>query len=752
MTEDEELDGFGVDSEPEDEAEDYSEYVEVPLELEEPELMQEIESIKMDRMRPNILKDVELQDEEWLKKFVRFVVDCYEDGWERGEEHRLRFMKDWKLFESQLPEKTQPWPGCSNANIPILFQNITRLALRIEGELFGDWKQVMSYIPMSNSPESRALAESMSKHDNWQLLHDSPGFRRAMRKGIMLFLFGEVTFEVSYDERTRTNRVEALTPDEFVVPYTTGGHSEDWSDVPWRARRRLMFENELKSMTKVFDPEKIEEVLDTDPPDWFTSDDSDSIAENMASSSGDEPSGMERDSERPYEVVTWEGWYDVPGNEEQMYLQLVFERHSRVPLKLCVWEEYDWRDQERFQMQLQQKQEYLDAVQQHRQMVEQYPMLVQQYQQDVIGFQQQASAYQNLAEQMGGQAMDPNTGEPIPPPEPPQEPEQPGEPPRPPKWMDEGQALPGMDPAPPPMRFSPISSYAHAVCIEPLTGNRGVGFGRPLGDFNRAAKASFDRYNDAATLANVSAFLVSRKVNLDSDQKALKPGAFITVDHSGDDIRQGVLPLSFQPPSDSLRMTVETFVNWGNAAVQAPDVLSGAEGKSGETAKGLGMRIEQATAQLRVVTLNFAGSVSRVIDLNRWLNSKHLDDEQSVSFHDQAQDAMVAAPLRRRDYQRNYRHTLSSDVRFATRTQRVAEADEVMGIIQTPPLMMNPIAAAPLAYEAVKMALMSRGMDHLVQLLGPPPPPPPPGNYVGMPPMPPPGAVQEQSPEEGENQ
>ena len=640
----------------------------------------EPKAFTLNERSPNILRDLEDSEDSWLRSFVASIVDRYEAARLDSEGYRERFRKDWNLFESLLPEKSFPWSGCSNANVPILFENILRMALRIEGELFGDWKQVFSYIPLSGTEESRAEADAMTKHDNWQLLNDSPGFVRSMRKGILLFLFGDVTFHVYRDEKTRTNRVEVLTPDEFTVPFTNNSVCDDWGDVPWRARTLKVYRNQLDGYRGVWDPNAIDKLLESDPIHAADLEEDD-LATSQAELRGIDPD-LDDPLDRPFHILVWEGWADVPGQEKQRYMRFVVEHGTRTPLQVSVWEEYDWRDRQRYEMQVRQKKEFIAAIGAFRQMAMQQSMAP------------------------AGHVMGPQ-GEMGPQPLP--------EPPEPPQWLLES----GMDAQPEPMRLAPISEYVHAVAIEPLSGNRGVGFARPLGDFNRAAKTNLDLHIDASVLANAQCFLMSQTAQFDKDSTGVEPGKFLSVSHEGEDISKAFLPLQFPPPNPDLRETISMFWGWGQSSVQAPDVISGAEGKSGETKGGLSMRLEQATAQLRVVTINFARAVSQVVDKNRWLNSMHLDDEQTMSFFDQTADAMTDVSVRRQNYQKSYKHSLASDIRFATKTQRVAEADELLSFQGMPFLQNAGPAAAPFFLEAFKMGLKARGLEKMEPFLEP---------------------------------
>jgi hypothetical protein len=183
--------------------------------------------------------------------------------------------------------------------------------------------------------------------------------------------------------------------------------------------------------------------------------------------------------------------------------------------------------------------------------------------------------------------------------------------------------------------------------------------------------------------------------------------------------------------------------------MQAPEVLSGEPGKSGETFRGISARIEQATKQLSVYTRKYADGLEQVLKNNAKLNAKFLKDDEIVNIAATAGQGAQPVKVSRSMYDRDYKVQIRADLRFATQSQRIQEADELMGFAaKVPQLMQNP----QFMEAIVKKGLKARGMDDMIQLIGasfqPPPAPPPGGPPPGGPPMqgpppgPPPGPMQ----------
>jgi hypothetical protein len=323
----------------------------------------------------------------------------------------------------------------------------------------------------------------------------------------------------------------------------------------------------------------------------------------------------------------------------------------------------------------------------------------------------------------------------------------------PPEWMqskltpepDPVSGAPGLPPGPStiepePIRREPVYLFAHEVCIEPMTGNLGISYGRVQADFNRTANTALSQVTDSATLANITSY-VSWGLEFEDGELSISPGKVNKVSGAiGSNIKDHFMPLQTGQASPDLFNLVKLSLDQAQASIQSPGVLSGESGKSGETKGGIMSRIEQATKQLSVVTAKYGDFVRQVLMNNAYLNSIFLADDEITQVFNTETKKFEGIKLDRTLYERNYRVQLKSDLRFTTNVQRVEEADELVQMWMTiPALTINPI----FGYYALKGALTARGKQDFVQYLGAPPqfPPGPPPVFIGMPPPPPPAGA-----------
>jgi len=724
-----------------------------PEEQDSPEEETEEKSIVYDEDSLNLVTAFKMTEEgkKYLKKISSKVHEDYEKDWESSKDYRERTAADWKLFAGDLPPKDFPFKDSANPHLPLMLENLSRLVFRLSGELFGDWSNVFGVVPVG--PDDDKLAELLSRHGNWQITEEIEDFKRQLgERGVLVFMaHGDVVCHSFYDEETRSNRHEILTCDNFVTPYQHISTQPNLSDCPHYTKVLRMYRHELESKRGIW--EDVDKVLEKTSPSWdddpeapLTEATGQTLGKTAEDSSSDKELGGES---APFTLLWYEGWLRLPNQDRDRWCQVILDKSTKCILRLTIHERADWRDKERYNYQISERDGYLQATQEHQMMQMQFEQANAQRQAGIDQHRGQA------AEALKSGLVDPHAAiaaadqaeqmlPPIQPPPPP---------PMAPMWMQDKLAPDetGMapDPAtvePEPIRREPIYLFAHAVCIEPVTGNLGISYGRVQADFNRAANVALSQFTDTATLNNAPGFL-AWGLEFEEGQLSLTPGKVNKVTGAiGSTLKDHFLPLQAGQASPQLFDIVKLSIDQAQASIQSPGVLSGEEGKSGETKGGIMSRIEQATKQLSVVTRKYSDFLTRVLMNNAYLNSVFLDEEEIKMVFNTEIGRYEELKLGRKMYERNYRVKLKSDLRYSTNAQRVDEADELvkmwMGI---PSLAINPM----FGYAVIKGALDARGRQDLVRLMGEPPAlppgmpmpqfsvPPPPG--MAPPGPPPPG-------------
>lgn len=701
----------------------------VPLEEEAPK------PFEYDEEEPNLVDAFmsHTDGQEALKDISSKVRKDFEEAWSSTEEYRARKAKDWLIFTGNLPPKEFPFKNAANCHVPIMIENTTRNVFRAFAELFGDWDNVFGVAAIG--PNDENMAQVLTLHGNWQLREQIPDFKRQQMKGMLgFFSVGDVTCHSFWDPVRMQNRHEMLSCDEFVVPYTYTSMMPDYSDVPYRVKKFPLYPHEIEARRETWSD--VDRILDGPKP-TFESDEGMPGAEAAAKDEGVEPSEVE--SAAPYQILWYEGWLELPNQDGRRFCRVMCDKDSDKVFELAIHEHPDWQDVQRHETEQQQLADFRNHTQAFQSMLTEQGLQMQQLEQSIAYARDtgmdasQAEQQLMQAKQMQAQVV----------------------PPAPPTWMKDPQ-----DPTeqPRPVKKVPIHLFAHGVCIEPLFGNLGLGYGRMQADFNRAANTALSQFADSATLANVWSMIVADGIEFPGGNDiSIEPGKLIRISGSiGDDIRKSIIELKPGPANPQLVELVKEMREFGQTSMQSPSVLSGDPGKSGETFRGIAARIEQATKQLSVSTRKYGDFLEQILKNNALLNSVYLRDEeffhialQSGSpFWGQTTSGEAPPPqpagqqqspmlgqfaIGRKMYERNYHVEIRSDLRFVTQSQKIQEADELVTMgLKIPMLAQNPIYQ----YHAVRKALMARGQNEMVAALGPPPTP----QTMQQPGMPQPGA------------
>ncbi len=692
----------------EDPADEYS--VDVPLDEEKPEVL------VYDEDSTNLVVDFQkhADGKAALKKLGNKVVDEFDDDFEASEPRRKRIAEDWKLFAGDLPPKEWPYANAANANVPIMVTNLTRVVFRAFGELFADMSNVFGVSSLGQKDQDQAAL--LSLHGNWQLRNEIPDFYRQQARGLMnYFTVGDATVHSYYDERLKQNRHEVLTADEFVTPFTFTSTMPNYSDIPHYTRVYMKYPHEIEAMRDSW--VDIDKVLGEDPEHRIDNPFDDGPEQTIAISTA-ETMGQEIPNDGgPRKILWYEGWVDLPNQERQRFVQAIVDYETRHVFRLTIHEEAPWQEKAAYKRQLDELAKYRSEQMAHQQALQEHQATIAQ-----IG---EATAQGLAGPEMAQQALAELE-------------EQTPMSPLPPSWMKDPDD-PGETPVQPDKQ--PILLFTHGVCIEPAHGNLGLGYGGMQADFQRAANTSLSQFIDSATLANCKGVITAGAVTWNSDGKfIIAPGAVNNATGlSAADLKDGIIPFAFGDANAALMQVVQLMQEAAESSIQGPSVLSGESGKSGETARGISARIEQATKQLSVTTGSYARQVlTQVLKNNAYLNSRFLPDEQLFQMEANLIPEGMTPPFQigRSMYERNYQIEIKADMRFATQAQRVGEADDALELIMKLPQLQGNLA---LIYAVMKQCLEARGLRNLVPLLGPAPPVPETPLGIPMPPMMPPG-------------
>lgn len=668
---------------------------------------------------------------KWLAEtLAKQACDDTMSGWDDSEDFRQNRARINRLYTGFLRKKTFPYDGCANIHIPVMLENLQRLCANVYAELFQDREMVFGV--KATGPDDYETAEILTLHANWRLKNELTDFPGQMDTALAEFFLAGTVIAYSWrDRKANRNCHDVLSCDDVVVPYAHKAVKVDMSDVPWKTRIVRKYRHELEDLKEDGEWSQVDLVLKNDPPpiDFMTT---------TTREQGEQREGVhspEKGRARPYVFFQYHGWLRMPGETRQRPICVTVSADHKVVTQFFIREEPHWKDLLRYDQQTAE---------------------LGQYTADMESF---SAAQQEYATLQG--ALDPMTGQPMAPPAPPTPPPQP-------EWLQMDEA--GMPQPPAPPKRVPLEMFSIGKCSYNPDGMLGLGYGSVLGPFNEMADEATNRFYDQATASNAKVLLT--KGNVLPGNTALIPGKVIPLTTVDDDIRKAIYEHGPGPANAQLF----DFARWGmeaaESAVAAPSVLSGQPGKSGETFRGLATRAEKATKQLSTSASKFVSFLEQIFKNDAKLLANFLEDEELVQVNDHLADyrkftleegppgppdPMTGQPtpgiqrpkqqirVTRDMYRRNYEVTFTADLAFTSKAEKIAQADEVLAMVNQvfppiPPGQPIPDPAAAIRHAAMAEALRVRGKQDLIPLLGPPPPPPPqPMGTPTMPPPPPPG-------------
>jgi chaperonin GroES len=104
----------------------------------------------------------------------------------------------------------------------------------------------------------------------------------------------------------------------------------------------------------------------------------------------------------------------------------------------------------------------------------------------------------------------------------------------------------------------------------------GTGFGQLLGPLNRAVNSVINQLLDAGTLSNMQSGFLGRGVRVTKGGRVrFRPGEWLELSSTGDDLRKGVFPLPVKEPSNVLFQLLGYLVQAGKEVSSVAEIMTG---------------------------------------------------------------------------------------------------------------------------------------------------------------------------------
>lgn len=125
-------------------------------------------------------------------------------------------------------------------------------------------------------------------------------------------------------------------------------------------------------------------------------------------------------------------------------------------------------------------------------------------------------------------------------------------------------------------RIIPENYYTKYEFIpSPDGGFYGLGFGTLLGPINESVNTAFNQIFDASTMATLGGGFLGRGARIKGGESTFKPFEWKTVDSTGDNLRNNIVPLQVREASPMLLELIKFLVQYGERVAGAGDIQMG---------------------------------------------------------------------------------------------------------------------------------------------------------------------------------
>lgn len=152
------------------------------------------------------------------------------------------------------------------------------------------------------------------------------------------------------------------------------------------------------------------------------------------------------------------------------------------------------------------------------------------------------------------------------------------------------------------IRIRPLEYYTAFTFIENPAGSLyGVGFGLLLGPINDAINTIINQLVDAGTLNNLQAGFISKTLRLNMAQQGFTPGEWKVCQASGEEMKNGIMPLPTKEPSPVLMQLVQMLIQSGMQLASVAEIFVGKMPGQNTPATTTQQTVEQSMAVFTAV-------------------------------------------------------------------------------------------------------------------------------------------------------
>ena len=245
----------------------------------------------------------------------------------------------------------------------------------------------------------------------------------------------------------------------------------------------------------------------------------------------------------------------------------------------------------------------------------------------------------------------------------------------------------------------------------PGLGFYGFGLIHMLGGLSRTATAALRQLVDAGTLSNLPAGFKARGIRIADDDTPLQPGEFRDIDAPSGDLRQGLMPLPYKGPDQTLFALLGYVVDAGKRFASVADQKMG-EGSQANPVGTTMAIIEQGSKVMSAIHKRLHYAQRKEFKILARIIQDYLPPEYPY--------AVVGGNqmIKQTDFDNRVDIIPVSDPNIFSMAQRITLAQTQLQLAQSNPQIHN-------QYEAYRRMYQAMGVQNIEALLPTPPKPMP---------------------------
>jgi hypothetical protein len=651
----------------------------------------------------------------FLEKLGQMVVERKKKDWQDSEGYRNTQKRHLELYSGKIPGKNSSDDTILYVHLPYLTRSALLYQSKVLASAFPSSGDYLAASTMRPGTEERDRAAT--RFVNFALKYWIPEYVPSHDRGSMdMFIYGSAFSIWRWSSSENRPTFDFATSDTVVVPYAYRSNRVDMSDIPWFTWVLRMHRHEIEEAAANgdFNASAIPRMYERDYEEDGTA--ATEPQENQTTSvqeTADRIMGLDPQLEMPSKprAILWHHCFvKLPGETRQRPVEIFADEVTKTILRVTLREKDDPSDARRYDGEMQVWQATSDALK------AQYESVLAEHDANVTN--------------MAAAGIDPAElpMPPAPPPEP---------------------------PMPDPIRKVPFSRITHYQCLPNPEGFYGYGIGLLIEGPNIVSDETMSLYASSLRTALSPTGIMSRDARMARGEFEIRRGKFVECRLPPEQLDKAFKQIIFPNP-DPNAFKVEERMDKSVNEITADSILSGAPGRSGQTATEADLRHESAMTPITSVAARYDRSrMNEMRVLSHMLREMLPEEGFRFYNYDQQNQGLPAEEFRvgPQDFGDDLGIVFTSDPSLASPQQRERAANRALDAVQRglsiapggiPPV--DPDTAIMMVRTALGKVFKAMDLPNMALLIEKakmPTPPPQPGEPNGRPP----GSVGMEGPE-----